>query len=127
MIADNLVKLANIKNDIKQAINDKGVSVQDNMSEYADAIRNIPSGSNYGTHIALEGLTYLDERPVTEEDRICAEAYLKTIKEIAKETQSNGSGENNKYYGMNLILAHMCLHIQELFHMKYLQDILMGE
>jgi hypothetical protein len=41
-VADKLTALQGIKQDIKEAINAKGVVVADNMTEYADAIRGLP-------------------------------------------------------------------------------------
>lgn len=43
-ISDKLIQLSNIKNDIKTAINNKGQSVGDDFSTYANAINNITTG-----------------------------------------------------------------------------------
>lgn len=44
MISENLAKLQQIKNNIKQAIIDKGVEVSDDFNTYAEAIGNISGG-----------------------------------------------------------------------------------
>lgn len=48
-IADKLTQLNTIKQDIKTAINNKGGSVDNNFTTYANAITNLPSGVANGT------------------------------------------------------------------------------
>ena len=62
-ISEKLVRLEEYKQDIKEAINDKGVSVQDNMSTYADAIRNIKAGGGYNIQVKPKYVTKLSNYP----------------------------------------------------------------
>lgn len=53
-VADKLTQLATIKSNIKSAIIAKGVTVSDDMTAYATAIGNIPTGGG-GAGISLYG------------------------------------------------------------------------